>query len=163
MSIDLKTLTPVAFKDDIVLVGSDGEALARFNAGLATSAEIFAGVETTEFLTPANVVAAGDFVDITADAGAWDLSTGVNFTMTLDSNISLSASGLPGITGRSGLLQVVQDSTGSRTLTPSTNIDQIADNLIADALGSAAGATTLFSYIVRSSSSVVLVPVGVLA
>lgn len=112
---------------------------------LATDAETQTGTDTTRAITPANLTAkeatisdwranvadrllTTDIVnsamaEVTlTDAAtiAWDMSTGIDFVVTLGGNRTL---GNPTntIVGRRGRIRVVQDGTGSRTLTKSSN------------------------------------------
>lgn len=113
---------------------------------LATDAETQTGTDTARAITPANLTAkeasvaevrantadrilttdivnsAMAVVTLTdASTIAWDMSTGIDFQVTLGGNRTL---GNPTntIVGRRGRIKVIQDGTGSRTLTKSSNL-----------------------------------------
>jgi len=113
---------------------------------LATDAETQTGTATDKVLTPANLTAkeasVSDYRSNTAnrilttdivwsameevtltDAAtiAWDMSTGVDFTVTLGGNRTLGNPTNVKV-GQRGRIRVVQDATGSRTLSLSSNL-----------------------------------------
>lgn len=108
---------------------------------LATDAETQTGTDTIRALTPSNLTAkeatVANYRDNTADrilttdivwsamaevtltdatTIAWDMSTGFDFTVTLGGNRTLGAATNTKV-GQRGRIRVVQDGTGSRTLT----------------------------------------------
>jgi hypothetical protein len=112
---------------------------------LATDAETQTGTDTSRAITPANLTAKeATTADVRANTAdrilttdvvnsamavvtltdaatvAWDMSTGIDFQVTLGGNRTL---GDPTntIVGRRGRIKVIQDGTGSRTLTKSSN------------------------------------------
>lgn len=112
---------------------------------LATDAETQTGTDTARAITPANLTAKeASVAEVRANTAdrilttdivnsamavvtltdaatiAWDMSTGIDFQVTLGGNRTL---GNPTntIVGRRGRIKVIQDGTGSRTLTKSSN------------------------------------------
>lgn len=80
-----------------------------------------------------------------------DFATSCNFTVTLGGNRTLAnPTGL--VAGQSGSIFIVQDSTGSRTLTYGSSWDFIGGT--APTLSTAANAVDRLDYIVRSSTSI---------
>ena len=171
MSINLQAVTPLTPQAGDVAFGNRGGTATRFNIGaaagaaFATAAEIRTGTEAAKTIAPDQIAAAAGWVTLTDAATiAWDVSSGVNFSVTLGGNRTLGApSGLADIVGRTGLLRVAQDATGSRTLGVNAAIEEIDGRAVGDALGTAASAVTLYSYTVLPGPAVLLVPVGVLA
>ena len=153
-------LTPTQAR--AVLNVADG---AQANAAYATAAEIRTGTEAAKTIAPDQIAAAAGWVTLTdAATVAWDVSSGINFTLTLGGHRTLGApSGLTNVVGRTGLLRVVQDGTGGLTLGVHVDVEQIDGRDVSDALGTGAGAATLYSYTVLPGPAVLLVPVGVLA
>ncbi|WP_336802485.1 hypothetical protein [Kaistia sp. MMO-174] len=80
---------------------------------------------------------------------AWDMSAGVDFTVTLAGNRTL---GNPTNTtvGKKGRIRVVQDATGSRTLALSSNLKTATGSTIT--LSTAAAAVDFLDYDCVSSS-----------
>jgi hypothetical protein len=97
----------------------DESAASDSTAGvieLATTAETH-GETSTAALTPTNVGAAVAQVTLTDAASITnDMATGINFEVTLAGNRDMANPTNP-VVGRSGYINVVQDATGSRTLT----------------------------------------------
>lgn len=143
---------------------------------LATDAETQTGTDTSRAITAANLTAkeasvanvrAGtadrilttDIVnsamaEVTlTDAAtiAWDMSSGFDFTVTLGGNRTL---GNPTntVVGRRGRIRVVQDGTGSRTLTKSANHKTAAGAALT--LSTAAGTVDYIDYDCRSSTDI---------
>jgi len=82
---------------------------------------------------------------------AWDMSAGVDFTVTLAGNRTL---GNPTncVVGRRGRIRVVQDGTGSRTLTKSSNCKTAGGAALS--LSTAAGAVDYIDYDCRSATDI---------
>lgn len=82
---------------------------------------------------------------------AWDMSTGMDFTVTLSANRVL---GNPSnsIIGKRGRIRVVQDSTGGRTLTKSSNCKTIGGSAIT--LSTAANAIDYLDYDCVSATNI---------
>lgn len=93
---------------------------AMATAAIVTAAEYRVGTATK--LLPLDQVNAAMAEVALTDAATilWDMSSGVDFTVTLGGNRTL---GNPSncVVGRRGRIRVVQDGTGSRTLTKSSN------------------------------------------
>lgn len=143
---------------------------------LATDAETQTGTDTARAITPANLTAKEATVahwrantadrilttDIINSAMAevaltdaatiaWDMSTGFDFTVTLGGNRTL---GNPTntVVGRRGRIRVVQDGTGSRTLTKSANHKTAGGAALT--LSTAAGSVDYIDYDCRSSTDI---------
>lgn len=163
---------PTAFSN-IKQVASD---TATGVVELATNAEVQTGTDTTRVITPAGLTAKEASVaewrantadrilttdvvnsamaEVTlTDAAtiAWDMSTGIDFTVTLGGNRTL---GNPTntVVGRRGRIRVVQDGTGSRTLTKSSNHKTAGGTAIS--LSTTAGAVDYIDYDCRSSTDI---------
>lgn len=143
---------------------------------LATNSEVQTGTDTTRAVTPAGLTAKeatvsnvrsntsdrilttdivnGAMAEVTltdATTIAWDMSTGIDFVVTLGGNRTL---GNPTntVVGRRGRIRVVQDGTGSRTLTKSSNIKTVGGAAIS--LSSTGGAVDYLDYDVVSSTNI---------
>jgi len=86
-----------------------------------------------------------------------DFATSCNFTVTLGGNRAMANPSNP-VAGQSGSIFVVQDGTGSRTLTWGTSWEFPAGT--APTLSTAASAVDRVDYIVRSSTSIQAVFTG---
>ena len=86
-----------------------------------------------------------------------DFATSCNFTVTLGGNRALANPSNP-VAGQSGSIFIVQDGTGSRTLTWGTSWEFPAGT--APTLSTAASAVDRVDYIVRSSTSIQAVFTG---
>lgn len=80
---------------------------------------------------------------IDAPTIAWDMSTGINFVVTLGGNRTLGNPTNP-VIGRSGVLQVNMDATGSRTLSFGNNF--FFDSDVAPVIGTGAGKLNFLFY-----------------
>jgi hypothetical protein len=116
----------------------------------ASAADIFAGTDDAKVVTAKSIYDATAPVALTDAATiAVDLSTGINFTVTLAGNRTLGAPTFARV-GMTGTIQFTQDATGSRTL---------ALNAAYKVPGSWPGLSTgankidLLSYIVRAGPS----------
>lgn len=82
-----------------------------------TAAEYRAGTQAGEYISPDVAWDAAAYVALNDSGGniAVDLSTGLNFTMTMDGDYTLSApsNGKP---GQTGVIVLTQDGTGTQTL-----------------------------------------------
>jgi len=86
-----------------------------------------------------------------------DFATSCNFTVTLGGNRAMANPSNP-VAGQSGSIFIVQDGTGSRTLTWGTYWDFPAGT--APTLSTAASAVDRVDYIVRSTTSIQAVFTG---
>lgn len=85
-------------------------------ASVATSAQIVANNSTGGYVTVDQYWGAAAYVGLVdAATVALDLSTGLNFTVTLGGNRTLGFPTNPKV-GQSGYIEIVQDGTGGRTL-----------------------------------------------
>lgn len=141
---------------------------------LATDVEVETGTDTARAVTPAGLTAkeatvaewrantsdrilttdivnsAMQIVALTdAATVAWDMSTGIDFSLTLGGNRTL---GNPTntVVGRRGRIQVNQDGTGSRTLTLSSNLKTVGGAALS--LSTGAGDKDFLDYDVVSAS-----------
>lgn len=139
--------------------GGTTTATARTGIGCGT-ASVLDETTTAQFLANTadkalstdQVWAAADYVSLTDAATiAVDMGTFINATVTLGGNRTL---GNPTNTknGQSGVIELVQDGTGSRTLAYGTNWEFAGGS--APTLSTAAGASDALYYTVRSSTRV---------
>jgi len=123
--------------------------------GAASTAAVL-GINTTSLNSTKFYVAgnsASEVVTLTDGATITpDFSTGNNFTVTLGGNRTL-ANPTNTTVGQSGVLYIVQDGTGSRTLGVGTHWHFPAGT--APTLTTTANAVDVFAFSVRSSTSVV--------
>lgn len=97
------------------------------------------------------------FVSLTDAATiAWDMSTGINFNVTIAGNRTLGAPTNAKV-GQSGYLIVRQDATGGRTLAYNA-VYFFKDGGAAPTLGAGATVYNAFSYFVYTSSFIILSP-----
>jgi hypothetical protein len=97
------------------VVGTTGNSYANTITFRASVSEYRAN-SNTNLLTVANTWAAMSEVTLTdASTIAWDMSTGIDFVVTLGANRTLGNPSNATV-GKKGRLRVVQDGTGSRTL-----------------------------------------------
>lgn len=133
--------------------GGDLSANRTIDVAAATAAEYRVGT-ATKAVSVQNAWSAMAEVALT-DAGtiAWDLSTGIDFTVTLAGNRVL---GNPtNVTvGKKGRLRVVQDGAGSKTLSYSANYEFAGGT--APVLSTAANAQDVLYYDVISTTRIVL-------
>lgn len=143
---------------------------------LATDAETQTGTDTARAITPANLTAKeattthyrantadrilttdivwSSMAEVTLTDAAtitWDMSTGIDFVVTLAGNRTL---GNPTNTkvGQRGRIRVVQDGTGSRTLTKSSNHKTVGGAALT--LSTAAASVDYIDYDVVSSTNI---------
>jgi hypothetical protein len=113
----------------------------------------------TTFLATANrwsKAQRGDVVTLTDAATiAVDLSLGNNFTVTLGGNRTLGAP-TNVVAGQSGMIEVVQDGTGTRTLSITSGNNYLTSGGVAITLSTAAGSKDYLPYYVNGASKVVL-------
>lgn len=125
--------------------------IAAASLAVASVAEILTGV-ATKVVRVDHLWGAGAFVSLTdASTIALDLSTGINFDVTLGGNRTL---GNPtnAKEGQSGAIKVVQDGTGGRTLSFGTSY-KFFDGLVPD-LKTTAGAVNRLGYLVLDDGTV---------
>jgi hypothetical protein len=125
--------------------------IATFNEGTASE---YRANTAGKALSTDKVWSAADLVTLTdAATVAVDLSTGFNFVVTLAGNRTL---GNPTNTknGQTGVIKVIQDATGSRTLAYGTNYKFAGGT--APTLSTAANAIDNLFYFVESSTRIVI-------
>lgn len=120
-------------------------------ADIATNSNIWSAT-ASKLVDSAGLNSAGGYVSLTDAATiAVDMSTGINFTVTLGGNRTLGApSNTQG--GRSGCIDVVQDGTGTRTL--AFNAVWKFPGGIAPVMTTTAGAIDMLCYVVRDSTHI---------
>lgn len=112
----------------------------------ATTAEVRIGTETAKYISPAKFFAAAAFVTLTDGASITpDFSTGFNFIVTLAGTPRTLANPTNARDGQSGVIRVIQDGTGSRTLSFGSNWRWAGGS---KTLSTAANAIDIISYIV---------------
>lgn len=139
--------------------GGTTTATARTGLGLGTASVLdettaaqFIANTSGKVLSTDKVWTAADFVSLTDAATiAVDMATFINATVTLGGNRTL---GNPTNTknGQSGVIEFVQDGTGSRTLAYGTNWEFAGGS--APVLSTTAGASDALYYTVRSSTRI---------
>jgi hypothetical protein len=139
--------------------GGTTTSAARTNLGLGTAAVLdettaaqYRANTADKVLSTDQVWSAADYVSLTDAATiAVDMSTFINATVTLAGNRTL---GNPTNTknGQSGVIEIVQDGTGSRTLAYGSNWEFAGGS--APTLSTTAGATDALYYTVRSSTRI---------
>ena len=138
-----------------ITVGTVTGNLSGNLTGAASTAAVL-GINTTSLNSTKFYVAgnsASEVVTLTDGATITpDFSTGNNFTVTLGDNRTL-ANPTNTTVGQSGVLYIVQDGTGSRTLGVGTHWHFPAGT--APTLTTTANAVDVFAFSVRSSTSVV--------
>ena len=138
-----------------ITVGTVTGNLSGNLTGAASTAAVL-GINTTSLNSTKFYVAgnsASEVVTLTDGATITpDFSTGNNFTVTLGGNRTL-ANPTNTTVGQSGVLYIVQDGTGSRTLGVGTHWHFPAGT--APTLTTTANAVDVFAFSVRSSTSVV--------
>ena len=123
------------------------------SAAIASAAE-YRSATASKLLAAANVWTAAELVTLTDAATiAVDLSTGINFTVTLGGNRTLGAPSNTKV-GQSGVIIVVQDGTGGRTLAYNA-VYKFAGGT-AFSIDTTASRVSLLSYFVRNSSNIIL-------
>ena len=131
------------------------------SAAIATASE-YRSKTASRVVDIATAYAAAALVTLTdAATVAVDLNTGINFVLTATSGIGATrAMGNPTnpTVGQSGVIVFIQDGTGSRALTWGANFDFAGGT--APTASTAANAIDIFSYWVRSSTSIVVSTIG---
>ncbi|MER9833427.1 hypothetical protein NKJ28_00420 [Mesorhizobium sp. M0145] len=124
-------------------------------AAIATAANYWAMTAGKIVTTDALVAANAEQALADATTIAWDMALGINWTVTLAGNRTL---GNPTncIVGRRGRIRVVQDGTGTRTLTKSSNLKTVGGAALV--LSTAPGAVDYLDYDCRSATDIRLTP-----
>ena len=144
-------LIPVSSADDRYANVSSDETITgnyTFSSSTTFTAQVI-GTGAQAFSSPVSVAVASSAVSL-------DFSTGNNFTTILNGNVSIAnPSNLQ--PGQSGIIYVVQDGTGSRTM--SFNSDWKFTGGTAPTLSTAASAVDALIYNVRTSTAISAFPV----
>lgn len=109
-------------KDEALWIGREAASWVTLATGTSavpdetTAAEYRTGTTTGEYISPDVAWDAADYVALTdATTVAVDMSTGINFTLTIGGNRTLGAP-TNMKAGQTGCIVITQDGTGSRTL-----------------------------------------------
>jgi hypothetical protein len=141
-------MTAYVADEDVTIVRS----ASAWNSPVATAAEVRAGTSNVVYVTPANIISASAPVALTSSASITpDGDNGINFTLTLAHSGQLE-NPANFDTGRSGVIVITQDGTGSRTLTYGTNWKFPGG---APVLSTAAAAVDVLAYFVVSGSQII--------
>ena len=154
--VTVGVITATSFSGDVtgnVTGNLTGDVTGDVNAGIltATSRVAVGSASTTASLyvvgnSASNIVAVGTASTITVD-----LTTGNNFTITLNGNYTLgNPTGVT--TGQSGSIYLVQDGTGSRTLGFGTHWNFAGGT--APTLSTGANAVDVLVYQCRTTTSI---------
>lgn len=119
-------------------------------ATAATAANYWASTNNTEFLSAKTVADAQAPVALSVTGTVTlDMSTGLNWELTLTGNITL-ADPTNKANGKSGVIWFVQDATGSRTLTTNAAIKRVGGRALT--LSTPAASVDRCSYITRAGA-----------
>lgn len=139
-------------------VADDAASAAAGSGTEASIANIRAGADVAHYLSMRRVAAANVIVSLTDAASiAWDMAGGINFSVVLggDRTLTNPTNLVPGM---SGFLNVVQDSTGGRSITAYGN--QYVWIGPKPNFPTAPGARTKIAYFVTTTSEVELAFAG---
>jgi hypothetical protein len=140
-------------------VALDAQTAEEGSGTEATIATIRAAANVAHYVSMRNVAAANVPVALTdAPSIAFDMGTGINFTVTLGAAGRALANPTNQTPGKSGFLNVVQDSTGGRAITVwGSNFVWIGDKPFWPTV---AGARTKIAYFVNAVGDVELAFAG---
>lgn len=117
----------------------------------ATASEIWTGTETGKYISPNKLFDSAAFQTLVDGATITpDFNAGLNFTVTLGGNRTL-ANPTNAKDGQSGVIEVVQDATGSRTLAYGANWCFPGGSAAGGVLSTAANSIDVIAYVVRGS------------
>lgn len=152
-----------------VLGSSNSDAAVNFSAGTkrvalayvagavlpeASDSDMWAGTSSAKTITPKKIFDAAKFQTLTDGATITpDFGVGLNFKVTLGGNRTL-ANPSNAKEGQSGVIRVIQDATGSRTLAFGNNWRFPGGAAIGGAISAAASAIDVISYIVGEDGKV---------
>lgn len=126
--------------------GGDLSANRTITVTAAAAADVRTKSDNSKALTAKAVADAAAWVALTDQANvAVDLNSGINFTLLIGGNRNLSAP-TNATAGQSGFIEVTQDGTGGRTLTPNAAYSVAGGSLN---LNAAPGGVTLLGYVVK--------------
>jgi len=119
-------------------------------ATVASAANYWGSTNNTEFLSAKTVADAQAPVALSVTGTVTlDMSTGLNWQLTLTGNITL-ADPANKVNGKSGVIWFIQDGTGSRTLTTNAAIKRVGGRALT--LSTAASTVDRCSYVTRASA-----------
>lgn len=133
------------------------DSLFSLSDDLATSANIRAALAGKLLDAPKIYEAMQPVVLTDAPTVAWDMATGIVFTLTIGGLRTL-ANPTNVTVGKSGVLRVVQDASGNRTLGLPSNIKMAESGAME--LSTAANAEDLYSWLAWSATKIYLFPIG---
>ncbi|KPK13919.1 MAG: hypothetical protein AMJ56_00235 [Anaerolineae bacterium SG8_19] len=151
---DNRPLTPAANSVDTAAIQDGAVTYPKIDPASIAGAAEFRANTSSHLLDTTGTWASAAFVALTdAPSISVDLSTGINFTVTLGGNRTL-ANPTNTKVGQSGVIIVNQDSTGGRTL--SFNSYYKFANGTAPTISTSANSVNVLSYYVVSSSFIVV-------
>lgn len=144
-----------------ITVGSTSLTFAQINTSSfsvsgneATSSEMWTGSSSSKIVTPKKVLDAAVPTALTDGATVTpDFNTGFNFEWTIGGNRTL-ANPTNTKSGQSGTIKIVQDATGSRTISYGNNWRFPGGSATAGVLSTAASAIDLIAYTVGSDGKI---------
>lgn len=137
--------------DEDLPVAFDGATWNGIGGENASASDIWAASSTAKYISPASALAAGAASTLTSGATITpDGANGLNFKLTLAENATLANPTNFGV-GRSGVIAITQDGTGSRTLAYGSNWKFPSG---APVLSTTAGAIDLIAYWVLDAGNI---------
>lgn len=137
-------------------VGSSWDIL-EYNANVpteASAADIWAGSATNKFISPDKLFDASAFQTLTDGATVTpDFNNGLNWTLTIGGNRTL-ANPTNAKDGQSGVIKVIQDGTGGRTLAYGSNWKFPGTAAVGGVLSTSPGMVDAISYVVTSDGTI---------
>lgn len=134
-----------------ITVGSTSLTFTQFNSASyseASAAEIWAGSATGKFISPDKLFDASEVQTLTDGSTITpDFGAGLNFKVTLGGNRTL-ANPSNAKNGQSGIIKVIQDGTGSRTLSYGSNWRFPGGAASGGVLSTAAGSIDVIAFVV---------------
>jgi hypothetical protein len=140
-------------QDENLVYEYDGSAWGAVSAGAAeaTSSQIWAGSSTSTYVSPAKIYAAAAPQALTSGTTVTpDGNNGFNFSLTLAHNATLANPSNFKV-GQSGIIEITQDGTGSRTMAYGSNWKFPGGS---PTLSTTAGAIDCISYVVTASGRI---------
>lgn len=136
-------------------VATDAASAAAGSGTEASVADIRAGA-AAQYLSIRNVLAANQPVALTRAATTqWDMAAGINFDLVLDGDVAAIANPTNQVAGKSGVLRILQDATGGRTIGAWAANYRWLGGVIPE-LPATASKAVLISYLVWASGTVYL-------
>lgn len=154
--LELPTGTVSSVATGAGLTGGPITASGTVSADIATNANIYAG--TSNKLVAAGQIYTANAPVVTSGSGSFalNLNAGRVFQRTLTGNSTL-ANPTNQVAGQSGVIYIIQDATGGRTLSLGANFKPIGG---APGINTGANKVNVFSYLVRSATNISLSYLG---